>query len=129
MQQARQQIEETFGPEFLHFGGPRFYKGKVQNAQEAHEAIRPAGGFRTPGDTTGLDGRIWQVYVSLIWKQVVASQMAEARLMLSVDLSSRAAEAAVNELISPDFPGSIEGSDDPDAALEGQGCCFGFTVR
>ena len=75
-----------------------------------------------PGDT-GLDGRDLALY-ELIWKRTVASQMAEARLtMLSVDLSSADASFRANGK-RIDFPGFfrayVEGSDDPDAALEGQ---------
>jgi DNA topoisomerase-1 len=65
---------------------PRQFSTKARNAQEAHEAIRPAGeSFRAPSET-GLDGRDLALY-ELIWKRTVASQMAEARLtMLAVDL-------------------------------------------
>ena len=111
-----------YGKEYLS-KGPRQFSTKARNAQEAHEAIRPSGeSFRTPGDT-GLEGRDLAVY-DLIWKRTVASQMAEARLtMLSIDLSSgEASFRASGKRI--DFPGFfrayVEGSDDPDAALEGQ---------
>ena len=119
---SRSCVESLYGKEYLS-KGPRQFSTKARNAQEAHEAIRPAGeSFRTPGDT-GLDGRDLAVY-ELIWKRTVASQMAEARLtMLSVDLSSAEASfRASGKRI--DFPGFfrayVEGSDDPDAALEGQ---------
>ena len=119
---SRSCVESLYGKEYLS-KSPRQFSTKARNAQEAHEAIRPAGeSFRTPGDT-GLDGRDLAVY-ELIWKRTVASQMAEARLtMLSVDLSSAEASfRASGKRI--DFPGFfrayVEGSDDPDAALEGQ---------
>ena len=119
---SRSCVESLYGKEYLS-KTPRQYSTKARNAQEAHEAIRPAGErFRTPGDT-GLDGRDLAVY-ELIWKRTVASQMAEARLtMLSVDLSvAEASFRASGKRI--DFPGFfrayVEGSDDPDAALEGQ---------
>ncbi len=119
---SRSCVEALYGKEYLS-KGPRQFSTKARNAQEAHEAIRPAGeSFRTPGDT-GLDGRDLAVY-ELIWKRTVASQMAEARLtMLSVDLSSGEARfRSSGKRI--DFPGFfrayVEGSDDPDAALEGQ---------
>ena len=119
---SRNCVENLYGKEYLS-KGPRQFSTKARNAQEAHEAIRPAGeSFRTPGDT-GLDGRDLAVY-ELIWKRTVASQMAEARLtMLSVDLSSGEARfRSSGKRI--DFPGFfrayVEGSDDPDAALEGQ---------
>ena len=119
---SRSCVEGLYGKEYLS-KGPRQFSTKARNAQEAHEAIRPSGeSFRTPGDT-GLEGRDLSVY-DLIWKRTVASQMAEARLtMLSIDLSSgEASFRASGKRI--DFPGFfrayVEGSDDPDAALEGQ---------
>ena len=119
---SRSCVEALCGSEYRS-KGPRQFSTKARNAQEAHEAIRPSGeSFRTPGDT-GLDGRDLAVY-ELIWKRTVASQMAEARLtMLSVELSSgKAGFRASGKRI--DFPGFfrayVEGSDDPDAALEGQ---------
>ena len=59
---------------------PRQYTRKVKNAQEAHEAIRPAGErFRTPGEVAReLDGDDFRLY-ELIWQRTVASQMADAR--------------------------------------------------
>ena len=119
---SRSCVQTLYGSEYLS-KGPRQFSTKARNAQEAHEAIRPSGeAFRTPADT-GLEGRDLAVY-ELIWKRTVASQMAEARLtMLSVDLSS--AEAGFRSSGKRiDFPGFfrayVEGSDDPDAALEGQ---------
>ncbi len=125
---ARQCVETKYGKEYLS-PSPRQFSTKARNAQEAHEAIRPAGeAFRTPADT-GLDGRDLALY-ELIWKRTVASQMAEARLtMLAVDLEAASADAAGPALFRAsgkriDFPGFfrayVEGSDDPDAALEGQ---------
>ena len=119
---SRTCVQSLYGKDYLS-SGPRQFSTKARNAQEAHEAIRPAGeSFRTPGDT-GLDGRDLALY-ELIWKRTVASQMAEARLtMLSVDLSSADASFRANGK-RIDFPGFfrayVEGSDDPDAALEGQ---------
>ena len=119
---SRSCVQTLYGKEYLS-KAPRQFSTKARNAQEAHEAIRPSGeSFRTPGET-GLDGRDLALY-ELIWKRTVASQMAEARLtMLSVDLSSAEASfRASGKRI--DFPGFfrayVEGSDDPDAALEGQ---------
>ena len=115
-------MQTLYGKEYLS-KAPRQFSTKARNAQGAHEAIRPSGeSFRTPGET-GLDGRDLALY-ELIWKRTVASQMAEARLtMLAVDLSSGDASfRASGKRI--DFPGFfrayVEGSDDPDAALEGQ---------
>jgi DNA topoisomerase I len=76
---ARKQASELYGPETIP-DKPRSYAGKSKNAQEAHEAIRPAGDtFRTPSQMEGtLRGNDWRLY-DLIWKRTVASQMADAR--------------------------------------------------
>ncbi len=75
---ARSQIEERYGKDFRP-DEPRTYKNKVKNAQEAHEAIRPAGDrFRTPEEVEGeLSRQQLQVY-ELIWQRTVASQMTDA---------------------------------------------------
>ncbi len=124
---ARSCVEQKYGSPYLS-PSPRQFSTKARNAQEAHEAIRPAGeSFRDPA-ATGLDGRDLALY-ELIWKRTVASQMADARLtMLAVDLEvdggalGSAGFRASGKRI--DFPGFfrayVEGSDDPDAALEGQ---------
>ena len=76
---ARRQAAELYGPEFVP-DRPRLYASKAKNAQEAHEAIRPAGdAFRTPAQVSGqLSGDEFRLY-ELIWKRTVASQMADAR--------------------------------------------------
>ena len=76
---ARAQARELYGERYLH-DGPRQYTRKVKNAQEAHEAIRPAGeAFATPGQLAGaLDADEFRLY-ELIWQRTVASQMADAR--------------------------------------------------
>ena len=76
---ARQQIEQLFGREYL-LDEARRYTTKAKNAQEAHEAIRPAGEtFRTPDDVAGeLSGADLELY-RLIWQRTLASQMPEAR--------------------------------------------------
>ena len=119
---ARSCVEQMYGKHYLS-PQPRQYTTKSKGAQEAHEAIRPAGSsFRTP-DETGLSGREFALY-DLIWKRTVASQMAEARLtQLSVTIEVDDAEfRASGKRI--DFPGFfrayVEGSDDPEAALEDQ---------
>ena len=77
---ARNQAKSMFGAEFVA-DTPRVYTGKNKNAQEAHEAIRPAGDvFRTPAEVRGeLGGRALDLY-DLIWKRTVASQMQDARV-------------------------------------------------
>ena len=75
---ARAQAAELYGAEYVP-AKPRVYATKTKNAQEAHEAIRPAGDhFRTPAQVAGsLTGAQFRLY-ELIWKRTVASQMADA---------------------------------------------------
>ena len=119
---ARQCVEQMYGTSYLS-PQPRQYSTKSKGAQEAHEAIRPAGStFRTP-QQTGLKDRELRLY-DLIWKRTVATQMAEAR-QTNVTVQLQADDAgfrATGKRI--DFPGFfrayVEGSDDPDAAIEDQ---------
>jgi DNA topoisomerase-1 len=117
---ARAQVRTLYGENYLP-DAPRRYANKVANAQEAHEAIRPAGAsFRTP-DQTGLSGEDWALY-DLIWKRTVASQMKDARKTgTTVDIDVADARFRATGLRT-DFPGFlrayVEGSDDPDATLE-----------
>jgi DNA topoisomerase-1 len=119
---ARSCVEQMYGKQFLS-PKPRQYTTKSKGAQEAHEAIRPAGStFRVPNET-GLSGREFSLY-DLIWKRTVASQMADARLtQISVNIQVEdALFRSSGKRI--DFPGFfrayVEGSDDPEAALENQ---------
>ncbi len=76
LQAARNQVRRLYGEEYLE-PSPRVYRSKVKNAQEAHEAIRPAGeSFRTPAET-GLSGDEFRLY-ELVWMRTVASQMRDA---------------------------------------------------
>ncbi|MES2092757.1 MAG: type I DNA topoisomerase [Actinomycetota bacterium] len=79
MSAARSQAASLYGAESVS-EKPRTYASKSKNAQEAHEAIRPAGDtFRTPGQLEGtLRGNEWKLY-DLIWKRTIASQMADAK--------------------------------------------------
>jgi DNA topoisomerase-1 len=76
---ARTQARQLYGEEYV-YPSPRQYTRKVKNAQEAHEAIRPAGEtFATPDAVRReLDGDDFRLY-ELIWQRTVASQMADAR--------------------------------------------------
>lgn len=76
---AREQAGQLYGPEFVH-PTPRQYTRKVKNAQEAHEAIRPAGEtFQTPGALASvLNSDEFRLY-ELIWQRTVASQMADVK--------------------------------------------------
>lgn len=119
---ARSCVTEKYGKEYLS-PKPRQYSTKSKGAQEAHEAIRPAGeSFRSPQET-GLQGRELTLY-DLIWKRTVACQMANAKLtQITVQLTVEDAEfRSSGKRI--DFPGFfrayVEGSDDPEAALENQ---------
>ena len=88
---ARNQARQLYGEEYLH-PSPRQYTRKVKNAQEAHEAIRPAGDvFQTPGQLhSALDTDEFRLY-ELIWQRTVASQMADARgTTLSLRISGAA---------------------------------------
>ncbi len=124
---ARAQVVDLYGQEYLH-PTPRTYEKKVKNAQEAHEAIRPAGErFRTPQEVRAeLGDDEFKIY-DLIWKRTVASQMADARgRRLSARIGGTATDGqsavfnATGKVI--DFAGFlrayVEGSDDPEAALE-----------
>jgi DNA topoisomerase-1 len=119
---ARSCVEQKYGTEYLS-PKPRQYSTKSKGAQEAHEAIRPAGSsFRTPQETplTGTERSLYD----LIWKRTVASQMAEARLtqiVVNIDVEDAGFRSSGKRI---DFPGFfrayVEGSDDPEAALEDQ---------
>lgn len=124
---ARTQVAQMYGQSYLS-PQPRVYAKKAKNAQEAHEAIRPAGSsFRTPDSLRNeLGGDEWRLY-DLIWKRTVACQMADARgRSLRVRLTGRARSGEDVGLSASgrtiDFPGFlrayVEGSDDPSAALE-----------
>jgi DNA topoisomerase-1 len=75
---ARSQARQLYGDAYVP-AEPRIYTRKVKNAQEAHEAIRPAGDtFRTPGEVAGqLSSEEFRLY-ELIWQRTLASQMADA---------------------------------------------------
>jgi DNA topoisomerase-1 len=118
---ARQQARELYGAAYVP-PEPRRYVKRVKNAQEAHEAIRPAGEvFRTPGEVAGeLSSDEFRLY-ELIWQRTLASQMADAvgtsvsiRLAGSSVTGERAEFAASGKTIT--FPGFlrayVEGSDD-----------------
>ncbi|OFE18820.1 DNA topoisomerase I [Humibacillus sp. DSM 29435] len=94
---ARSQARDLYGAEYVP-DSPRRYEKKVKNAQEAHEAVRPAGDrFRSPAQVAGvLRGEDFALY-ELIWKRTVASQMADARgstatVKLSVDTAVEGAQ-------------------------------------
>jgi DNA topoisomerase-1 len=95
---ARNQAAQLYGAETVP-EKPRVYTGKSKNAQEAHEAIRPAGDvFKTPAElSTVLRGNDFKLY-DLIWKRTVASQMADARgSTASVTIAGQTEDAGTPE--------------------------------
>ncbi|WP_298911292.1 type I DNA topoisomerase [uncultured Nostoc sp.] len=119
---ARSCVEKLYGQQYLS-PQPRQYTTKSKGAQEAHEAIRPAGStFRTPQETA-LGGRELAVY-DLIWKRTVACQMADSRqtqITVQLQVEDAGFRSSGKRI---EFPGYlrayVEGSDDPEAALEDQ---------
>ncbi len=129
---ARSQAASMYGADYVP-ASPRRYERKVKNAQEAHEAIRPAGEtFRTPEEASrSLHGDELRLY-DLIWKRTVASQMADAvgtslQVRLLGTLGSQAGDLAGTEVElaasgrTITFPGFlrayVEGDDDPEGEL------------
>jgi DNA topoisomerase I len=138
---ARAQVRELYGERFLPHS-VRQYRANVKNAQEAHEAIRPAGDrWRTPdqlaGELRGTDLRLYD----LIWKRTLASQMADAAgktvsVRIEAPLSAAVTVGRESSIRLPEatttgwsasgrtitFPGYlrvyVEGSDDPEADLD-----------
>jgi DNA topoisomerase-1 len=126
---ARDQARELYGAETVP-AEPRQYTRKVKNAQEAHEAIRPAGDrFRTPDAVRSeLSADEFNVY-DLIWKRTVASQMADARgQTVSVRITGQASDGRTAEFATAGtvitFRGFLlayeEGRDEPAAEDEGR---------
>lgn len=122
MTASRGCVKERYGDEYLS-PEPRQFTTKTRNAQEAHEAIRPAGTEMKTAEELNLSGREAQLY-ALIWKRTVATQMAEAQLTFqTVTITAEDAEfRATGRHV--DFPGFfrayVEGVDDPEAALDDQ---------
>ena len=127
---ARSLVAERYGAEYLPQTA-RVWEGKSRNAQEAHEAIRPAGeAFRTPeeieGEVGGIDARLYD----LIWKRTVASQMLDARhKSMTATFDCALAGGAQAELVARGrvvlFDGFlrayVEGADEPEANGESAG--------
>ncbi len=124
---ARAQIQRIYGAEYLP-KEPRVYTKKVKNAQEAHEAIRPAGDvFRLPDEVSReLEHDEAKLY-ELVWMRTIASQMPDAQgESVQARLTGKAATGEAVELGASGqtitFPGFlrayVEGSDDPAAELE-----------
>lgn len=124
---ARSQVRELYGASYLP-DKPRVYTSKVKNAQEAHEAIRPAGEvFQTPAQT-GLSGAEYRLY-ELIWMRTIASQMKDAEgRSVSIKIDAKASTGENCEFTSSGrvitFHGFlkayVEGADDPSAGTDDQ---------
>jgi DNA topoisomerase I len=124
---ARSLAQDLYGADYVP-DQPRRYTKKSKNAQEAHEAIRPAGEtFRMPDEVGGQVSSDEARLYELIWKRTVASQMSDAtgqsaqvRMEATATTGQRAEFSATGKVIT--FPGFlkayVEGTDDPDAALE-----------
>lgn len=117
---SRNCIESKYGKEYLTPQPRNYAAKKVKGAQEAHEAIRPAGNEFLDPDETGLTGTQFRLY-DLIWKRTVASQMVDAR-QKQVSAKIQVGDALFGASgMTIEFPGFlrayVEGSDDPDADL------------
>ncbi len=132
---ARSQAAAMFGDDYVA-DAPRRYDRKVKNAQEAHEAIRPAGEvFRTLDEADGQLAGDERALYELIWKRTIASQMVDARLTQD-RVRLRASVTGVEGVADPvevalvatgqriEFAGFrrayVEGADDPEAELADQ---------
>lgn len=117
---ARNSVEKLYGKNYLS-DKPRQFSAKTKGAQEAHEAIRPAGSDFTHPDETGLDGKEKALY-ELIWKRTMATQMKEAiKANLNVRIEADDCEFSANgsRIVFPGFLRVyVEGSDDPEKALD-----------
>lgn len=117
---SRERIEDLYGKDYLNPEIRRF-DTKSKGAQEAHEAIRPAGKLMKTADEIGLKGQQAKLY-AMIWKRTMATQMEEAKLRFqTVTITADNAEfRATGRHV--EFPGFfrayVEGVDDPEAALD-----------
>jgi len=124
IEDARRLVAEEYGNEYLP-PEARVHKSKVKNAQEAHEAIRPAGHpFELPGTLrNSLNADEFKIF-EMIWKRTMASQMADARgrrIVITIEGEGCVFQVSGKTI---DFPGYlrayVEGSDSPEAELADQ---------
>jgi DNA topoisomerase I len=126
LEAIRTTVAARYGADHLP-AEPRRYAKKSKNAQEAHEAIRPAGTTMATAEELGLRDRDAALY-DLVWKRAVASQMADARLrFVTARLEVQAGERLAGfratgrtTLFAGFLRAYVEGSDDPDARLDAQ---------
>jgi DNA topoisomerase I len=121
---ARELVQSQYGPDYLP-AEPRVYKSKVKNAQEAHEAIRPAGHpFRLPDTLRGELNHDGFRLFELIWKRTIASQMVDSRertVVVTIEGGGATFQVRGKTIEFPGFLRAyVEGSDDPDAELAGK---------
>lgn len=124
VEDARKLIVDEYGKDYLP-EAPRTFAGKVKNAQEAHEAIRPAGHpFALPATIKSQLNADEAKIFDLVWKRTIASQMKDARgrrISISIEGGGCVFQVSGKTI---DFPGYlrayVEGSDDPSAELADQ---------
>lgn len=122
MKASRKCVLQRYGDQYLS-PEPRQFATKSKGAQEAHEAIRPAGTKMQTADELGLSGREQRLY-QMIWMRTIASQMAEARLLFQTvtiqagDLEFKATGRHVE--FAGFFRAYVEGTDDPEGVLDDQ---------
>jgi DNA topoisomerase-1 len=120
----RASVSERYGRDHLP-DAPRVYTSRSKNAQEAHEAIRPAGTDMRTAEELGLDGRDAALY-DLVWKRAVASQMRDASLKFvtaNLNVDADGTELTLRSvgrttLFAGFLRAYVEGSDDPNGSLD-----------
>lgn len=116
---ARECVTDLYGEKYLP-AEPRVYTSKDKGAQEAHEAIRPAGSEFVHPDKTGLSGKARDLY-ELIWMRTVASQMVDAQkksMTVKIESGDCVFSSTGTQIIFPGYLRAyVEGSDDPSQAL------------
>lgn len=126
IQASRKEVEKLYGKEFLS-PESRQYASKSKSAQEAHEAIRPAGASFVHPKDSGVTDRELSLY-ELIWMRTLASQMAEAKKLsqtLKIGAGKSIFTASGTRILFPGFIRAyVEGSDDPEASLDDKEIVF-----
>lgn len=110
LQATRNYIQQNFDAAYLP-EKPNFYGKKSKNAQEAHEAIRPAGSTFAHPNSVPLSGREKELY-NLIWQRTIASQMSPAKkLSTNMTITSHTPQGDTAEFSSNGsvlvFPGFL----------------------
>lgn len=124
VQAARNLVGSEYGPDYLP-DSPRVYASKVKNAQEAHEAIRPAGTpFELPREIRARLREDEFRLFELIWKRTIASQMSNARgnsIIVTIEGGGCTFQVSGKTIEFAGFLRAyVEGSDDPEAELADQ---------